>query len=93
MKTSADVIEAIKNRVEPHSYYRVSKVLGIPATEVSSIKAGRRYLTEKQALRAAEVLQCEPAIIIAVAAADRCKTHQGKESMQRRKEVTPCILC
>lgn len=68
--TTIDFIDAIRRRFDC-SDYRAAQMLGITRSTVSSYRRGKSMMSEEAAIRAAELLDLDPAYVLAEVAAER----------------------
>jgi hypothetical protein len=70
MKT-IEYLDAVRARLNLASDYRLAKVLGIRVQTVSNYRHGRTAMADDVAVRVAELLQLDPARVLADMAAER----------------------
>lgn len=78
MKTTIAFIDELKARKGGISDYAVAKILGVTQQTISKYRVGKDYLGDSTAIRVAELLEIEPAIIIASVHAERAKSESEK---------------
>ena len=78
MKTTIEFLDELKARNGGASDYSIAKILGITHQMVSKYRLGKDCLGDSTAIRVAELLEIEPAIIIASVHAERAKSDQEK---------------
>ena len=100
MKSSLEIVEAVRAKLGGVSYYQVAKALGVRDSYIYNIKSGRDSLGKKSAMKAAEILDCEPAYLISITNMERADDETLRASWERIVQqaatamtVLLCILC
>lgn len=78
MKTTIDFLDALKARQGGVSDYAIAKKLGLTCGAVSIWRNGKGYFDDSTSIRVAELLEIEPAIVIASVHAERAKSESEK---------------
>lgn len=78
MQTTSDFLDAVKAKRGLASDYALAKLLGITTSGVSAYRTKRTFLGDSQAIHVAELLEMDPAIILAAVHAERAKTEPEK---------------
>lgn len=78
MKTTIEFLDELKARKGGISDYAVAKILGVTQQTISKYRVGKDYLGDSTAIRVAQLLEIDPAIIIASVHAERSKSEQEK---------------
>ena len=86
MKTTIDYLEELKTKRNLPSDYAISKLLGVSHTRVSNYRVGRSHFDDEMALKVAELLEIDPAEVLAAMQAERTKCPQAKEVWKRLSE-------
>jgi transcriptional regulator with XRE-family HTH domain len=66
-----EYLDAVRERLNLGSDYKLAKVLGVHQTTISNYRHGRSALADDVAVRVAELLQLDPARVLADMAAER----------------------
>ena len=93
MKT-IDYIETIK-KTNNVSYYRIAKMLDVNHSTISGYKNKRRFFDEDTSIKVAELLNINPAIVLADISAERAKKRKTKkiwESIAKTLRATTALL-
>lgn len=96
MKTSADVLAAVREKLGGVSAYRVAQEWGVSRQFISAVANGREKLSGAQCDKAAEILEIEPAIVRMIVEAEGAKMSHVRESYYRvlkRAGVAVMMLC
>ena len=96
MKTSADILAAVREKLGNVSAYRVAERWGVTRQYISQIENGHKKLSGPMCDKAAEILEIEPAIVRIIADADDAKMSHVRESYYRvlkRAGVAVMMLC
>lgn len=78
MKTTIEFLDELKARNNGASDYAIAKLLGVTRACTSSYRTGRSYFDDKTAIRVAELLEIDPAQIIACVHYERAKKAEEK---------------
>lgn len=78
MQTTIEFLDELKARNGGASDYAIAKILGITHQMVSKYRLGKDCLGDSTAIRVAELLEIEPAIVIASVHAERSKSEKEK---------------
>lgn len=73
MQTTNDFLDMLKSRLGLASDYALSKFLGCGQSRISNYRNGRSHLGDEEALLMAELLEIDPAYILATVHAERAK--------------------
>ena len=73
MGTTVNFLDAVKSRRGVISDYQLAKIIGVSQQTVSRYRVGKDYLGDSTAIRVAELLEIDPAIVVAAAHAERAK--------------------
>lgn len=82
MRTTIDFLDALKERHGLTSDYAVAKKLGITTAAVSKWRNGKDYLGDTTAIRVGNLLEIDPAYVVACAHAERAKQDAEKALWQ-----------
>ncbi|MBD1410261.1 DUF3693 domain-containing protein [Burkholderia contaminans] len=80
MKTTAQWLDALKERLGLPSDYAVAKALGVTRGAVSHYRTGRSAFDDVTAVRAAELLGMDPAVMLASVQYERAKNEDVREA-------------
>lgn len=83
MKTTCQWLDAVKAALDIQSDYALAKKLDIRTTRIANYRMGRSFIDEDMALRIAEVLRIDAAVVLASAAAERAKRPDVKKAWER----------
>jgi hypothetical protein len=78
MNTTCDFLDAIKARHGVPSDYALAKTLGVTHQMVSGYRAGRVFLGDSTAIKVAELLELDAAVILAAVHCERAKKPDEK---------------
>ena len=78
MKTTIEFLDELKARKGGISDYAVAKILGVTQQTISKYRVGKDYLGDSTAIRVAELLEINPAIVVSAVHAERSKSEQEK---------------
>lgn len=73
IETTVDLIDAMRERGGYASDNKLADGIQIPQNTLSSWRRHRTYPTEVHALKIGQFLGCNPALVLAIAAADRTR--------------------
>lgn len=79
MKTTRELLDAVKLRHRLTSDYQLAKFLAISRQRVSKYMAGEVTLGDDAAIRVADVLQLDRGRVLAIVAAERAQSDQAKK--------------
>lgn len=82
MRTTTEFLDAVKCLKELNSDYSLAPVLGITRSQVSRFRNGKDFLGDSTAIKIAELLEIDPAFVIACAHAERAKESTEKAVWQ-----------
>lgn len=74
MHTTKGFLTAVKARHGLTSDYQLAQVLGVTRASISTLQLGRSFLGHDSAMKVAELLDLDPAYVIACTDAERAKT-------------------
>lgn len=83
MKTTADFIEALKAKHSLKSNYAVAKFLGQTDTAVARWSHGKGSFSDETAMQFADLLEIDPAYVVACMHAERAKREEEKKLWER----------
>lgn len=83
MRTTNELLNAVKARHQVGSDYRLSQLLECRPSAISGYRAGRSRLDESMCLKVAELLQEPAGAILAEVAAERAKRPDIKKAWQK----------
>lgn len=79
ISASVAMLDAIKQRLSLRSDYALAKAFGMKnQSAICNYRAGRSQFDEDTAIRAAELLEECPAVVLAKIAAERAKTPKAR---------------
>ena len=78
MKTTCKFLDAVKARRGLASDYALAPVLGVTRSAVSRYRQGKDFFSDSAAIRCAELLEIDPAVVIACVHAERAKAAPEK---------------
>ncbi|WP_194286366.1 DUF3693 domain-containing protein [Rhodocyclus gracilis] len=78
METTADVIEALKIKLGARSDYAIAKKMGWSTSRVCNYRKGRANLDDLAAFQVAEILDLDPAKLIALKHAVAAKNEEER---------------
>lgn len=79
MKSTIEFLDAVKTAHGLTSDYQLSKFLGVTHQSVSLSMAGKTFLGDETAIKVADALKIDPAIVLAAVHFERAKKAQEKE--------------
>lgn len=82
MRTN-EYLDAVRERLNLSSDYRLAKVLGVHTTAITNYRHGRSRLADHVAVKVAELLQLDPARVLADMAAERSTSEEVKAIWSR----------
>lgn len=82
MRTTNQLLNKVKSRLEITSDYRLAKVLGCRASAIYGYRAGRSRLDESMCLKVAELLNEPAGAILAEVAAERAKRPEIRKAWE-----------
>lgn len=81
--TTADLLDQVKRRHGLSSDYALAKLMGWTTQRVSMYRNGARALGESPALQVAAALNVEPGYVLAIVAAERAESEEGRQAWER----------
>lgn len=78
MKTSRDILDAVKRTHSLRSDYALAKFLGITRAQVSKYRCDRDSLSDKLAIQTAEAIGVDFGFVLALVAAERADRNQNE---------------
>lgn len=78
METTLHFLDAVKARHGLKSDYSLAPLLGITRSAVSKFRSGKDFFGDSTAIRVAELLEIDPAIVLASVHAERAKSEAEK---------------
>ncbi len=82
MRTN-EYLDAVRERLNLSSDYKLAKVLKVHQTTISNYRHGRSAIADDVAVRVAELLQLDPARVLADMAAERSSSDQVRAIWSR----------
>lgn len=83
MKTSKEFLQEVKTRHHLPSDGQLAKILGHTRSSISLLMQGKNYLGDDTAMKVAELLNLDPAYVVACIHAERAK-HEGERKLWER---------
>jgi len=83
MKTSIEFISDLKIKSGIASDYALAKLLGVTKVTISHYQNGKTLIGDATAMRVAELLDLDPAYVVACIHAERAK-HEGEKKLWER---------
>jgi len=80
MKTTKEFYNDIRAKYELKSNYSVAKIMGCPESTASRWRDGKNVFDEKYSLIVAELLDLNPAYVLACTSAEHAKDSEAKTS-------------
>lgn len=96
MKTSAEILAAVREKLGNVSAYRVAERWNVTRQYISQVENGRKKLSAPLCDRAAEILEIEPAIVRMIVDAESAKMSHVRESYYRvlkQAGVAVMVMC
>jgi hypothetical protein len=87
MRTTLEILDAVKRRHSITSDYQLAKLLGKSTSGVSNYRCGRSHLDDLTAVRCAELLDESPLKLIAIVQAERTKRPEEKRKWEEIAKV------
>lgn len=78
MHTTTEFLDKAKERLNLPSDYALAKALGVSHSCLSNYRSGRSHLDDEKALKVAELLEVDPAIVVSAAHAERARKPEEK---------------
>lgn len=78
MNTTVQLLDAVKAKCELASDYALAKELELPCQSISQYRKEKNSFGDDTAIRVAEILELEPASVLAAVYAERAKTEKAK---------------
>ena len=92
METTIELLERVRAKCTPPTYYRVSKVLGVQRQAVSNWKAGRERFSDEVAERVAGFLGVELGYVLACVAAERASRPAVRRAWEKVAQGLAVVL-
>lgn len=96
MSTTLDFLDAVKARHSIASDYKLAKVIGASKQTISSYRNGKSAMEDSIVLRVADLLDEDPAVMLAAVHAERAKRPEEKAAwrsiMERLGGAAACAL-
>ncbi len=96
MNTTLELLDAVKVRHSLPSDYKLAKVMGVTHSCISNYRSGRSTLDDSMVLKVADLLESDPAMILATVHAERAKRPEEKavwqSIMERLGGAAACAL-
>lgn len=86
MKTTVELLNEVKTRYQLPSDGRLAAMLGHTRSSISLLMQGKNYLGDEAAMRVADLLDLDPAYVMACIHAEREKNQEVKRVWQRMAE-------
>jgi hypothetical protein len=80
MKTSADLLDAIKGKLALPSDYAAHKKLGVSKQYISRIRNGHETWSDDMCIIIAEILEVAPVLVLATVQAERTRSEPAKKA-------------
>lgn len=80
MTTSTELLNALKAKLGVASDYALAQKLGLTRGAISHYQTGRRVFDDETALKAASILEIDPALVLAMVHAERATTDKEKSA-------------
>lgn len=78
MNTTKDYLEAVKAKTGAASDYALAPILGLTKQQISVYRNNKGFLGDETAIKVAEILEIDAAIVAAAVHAERAKSDQEK---------------
>jgi hypothetical protein len=78
--TTADFLDALRAHLHLPSDYALMPVLGVTKSQISRYRQGHDPFSEEMAVKVAELLQVNPAYVLACSAANGARTEAGRRA-------------
>ena len=95
MRTTVQLMDAVKARHEMPSDYRLAKVLGVSFSRVSNWRRGHHGFSDEVAIKVAELLEEPPELVLLEVLAERAKRTEVRavlEAAARRLAAAVVVL-
>lgn len=93
MRTTIELLNAVKRQHKLQSDYALAKHLGLTRAAISRYMSGQDSLGEIAAIRVAAALDIDPGVVFAIAAGDRTRDAEAKKVWQAMaKRLTTAAL-
>ena len=86
MKTTLEFIADLKKKTGIESDYAAAKLLNVTGTALSSYRNGKSHFSDDVAMRVADLLELDPAYVVACIHAERAKRAEEKKLWERIAE-------
>ncbi len=83
MKSTVELLDAVRAKHGLTSDYQLSKILGIRPTTVSNYRVRRSFPDETVCLKIAKLLDLEPGYVLAVVAAERAQSVEIRKAWEK----------
>lgn len=88
MKTTIEFLSAVKNKYDLPSDYALAGKLELSRASISRFMNGKDNLGDETAMRVADLLDLDPAHVVACIHAERAKTEKEKKMWERFATMT-----
>ena len=83
MKTTIEFLDELKRVHALPSDYAAAKLIGAEPNRISNYRTGTSRFDDDMAVRVAELLQIEPAYVLACVAAERTKSERARRTWEK----------
>lgn len=88
MKTTLELIAELKEKTGIESDYAIAQLLGVTKNTISLYRNGKTYMGDELILKVADILESDPAYIMACIHAEREKNQAVKKIWERFATLT-----
>lgn len=92
METTRELLERARLRCTPPSYYRLAKVLGVSQQRSSQWKSGRDTFSDEIAVKVAQLLEIEPAYVLACVQAERTQSDEARRAWEMLAGLVAAVV-
>lgn len=86
--TTIEFLDAVKSCTGAASDYSLAPILGVTRAAISKLRNGNGFLGDSTAIRVGELLDIDPAYVVACAHAERAKKDEERAIFQRLAALT-----
>jgi len=86
MKTTVDVLEALKAKTGAPSDYALHKILGVTRQAISTYRTNTSTFSDEMCLKVSSILEVDPCLILAIAYAERSANVEVKAAWKTALE-------
>jgi len=87
MKSTVELLDAVRARHGLSSDYQLSKILEIRPTAVSNYRVRRSFLDESVCVKVAKLLELDAGYVLAVVAAERAHSAEIRKAWEKAAKV------